>query len=145
MVHEIRTEEEFNKLIGAKKMTIVDFTAEWCPACLQIAPLFEKLSQTYTDVQFLKVNVDNFEEMSLDAEVSAMPSYIVYEAGKVNGMRLTGADSDALIRLVKSISSIKQSDTSPSNDDSVKIKHKPAKENVRKEKNSSKRKHCIIA
>jgi thioredoxin 1 len=125
-------------------MTIVDYTAEWCPACLQIAPLFEKLSHTYTDVQFLKVNVDNFEEMSLGAEVSAMPSYIVYEAGKVTGIRLTGADSDALIRLVKSISSIKQSEPS-SNDDPVKIKHKPVKENVRKEKNSSKRKHCVIA
>jgi len=144
MAHEIKTEEEFNKLINARKMSIVDFSADWCPACGQIAPIFNSFAETYTDIQFLKVNVDNFEEMSTSAEVSAMPTYIVYESGKMTSMRLIGADADALNKLIKSISNITPSNEL-NNGDPIKVKHYLENENTGKNKMSSRRKHCLIS
>lgn len=139
MVYEIKTEEEFRKLINAKKMSIVDFSADWCPACSQIGPIFDSYSAIYTDIQFLRVNVDNFEEMALSAEVNAMPTYIVYESGKMTDKRLTGADSDALNKLLRTISNIK-----PSNDNPIKIKHNITNPTNKQSKISSRRKHCLI-
>lgn len=46
---------------------VVDFFAEWCGPCKVLAPKLEELSKQYTNVVFLKVDVDALE-------VSAYPT-----------------------------------------------------------------------
>ena len=43
---------------------VVDFSATWCGPCRMISPYFDELSKTYTDVVFLKVDVDEVEVRS---------------------------------------------------------------------------------
>ena len=40
---------------------IVDFSATWCGPCRMISPEFEKLSNEYSTIVFLKVDVDEVE------------------------------------------------------------------------------------
>ena len=74
MVLEAQSTNEFNSLVksDAFYITIVDFTASWCPPCKMIKPYFEELSKRHTDVQFIKVDVDNLEDVARDAGISAM-------------------------------------------------------------------------
>ncbi|KAI9593631.1 thioredoxin-like protein [Syncephalis fuscata] len=74
-VHQITSEEEFRqKLSGASPatLTVVDFTATWCGPCRMIAPVFEKLSREFPEVQFLKVDVDQLQSVAQMANVSAI-------------------------------------------------------------------------
>ena len=64
-----------------------------------ISPVFEELSKKYTNVKFLKVDVDEFEETSSKAGVSAMPSFFVYKDGQIVE-KLVGANKDKLEALV---------------------------------------------
>lgn len=65
-----------------------------------IAPFFEELSKKYTNVSFIKVDVDDLEEASAEAGVSAMPSFFVYKDGAVVES-MVGASKDKLEALAK--------------------------------------------
>ena len=64
-----------------------------------IGPYFEQLSKEYTNVNFIKVDVDELEDVSGEAGVSAMPSFFVYKNGqKVD--ELVGASKEKLQALI---------------------------------------------
>lgn len=62
---------------------IVDFWAEWCGPCKQIAPVFGKLSSDYNGkLKFAKLNVEGNRGISEKHEVRAIPCLAVFNKGK---------------------------------------------------------------
>lgn len=99
MVRQAASSKEFKEFI-AQGTTVVDFTASWCGPCKMIAPFFEELSKTYTSVKFIKVDVDELEDITAEAGVSAMPSFFIYKDGVVVD-QLVGAAKDKLEAMIK--------------------------------------------
>ncbi len=113
MVIEVKSEEEFNKLIHSKvySTSIVDFQANWCPKCIMIEPLFKELSCIYSDIQFIKLDVDRLSEIAKNANVRAMPTFIIYKNGIQTNDIVKGADDEKLKKLIQSLSSKHESNS----------------------------------
>ena len=66
-----------------------------------IAPFFEELAAKYPGVVFVKVDVDDLDDVAAECGFSAMPTFQLYSNG-VKVQELTGADKDKLEALAKS-------------------------------------------
>ncbi|KAF9582586.1 Thioredoxin-like protein 1, partial [Lunasporangiospora selenospora] len=102
-VKDITSQAHFQSLLtaaGPTKLVVVDFTAKWCGPCQTIKPIFEKFSNTYRHVDFIKVDVDDFPEIAGVAGVTAMPTFQLMKASKKIA-EFKGANPTQLEALIK--------------------------------------------
>ncbi|KAJ2768322.1 glycerol ether metabolic process [Coemansia nantahalensis] len=79
---EIESKEQFDKIVADNALVAIDFTATWCGPCKLIGPVFKAFSQEFKDIVFLKVDVDDYSEISQKYEVRAMPTFKFLLNGK---------------------------------------------------------------
>ncbi len=78
------TNSSFQQDVVQKKgLVLVDFFAEWCGPCKIVAPIIDDLAKTMTDVTFVKVNVDENQEVASKYSVFSIPTFIVFKDGQV--------------------------------------------------------------
>ncbi|XP_045157640.1 thioredoxin-like [Mercenaria mercenaria] len=84
MVKMIATKAEWDAVMkdAGDKVVAVDFTASWCGPCKMIGPKFEAFSTEYTNIIFIKVDVDENDEVAQAEGISAMPTFKFYKNGK---------------------------------------------------------------
>lgn len=76
---------------------LVDFTAEWCPPCQEIAPALEALARDEEHrLRVVSVDVDENPVVADLYQVSAMPTLVLFSGGR-EVARLTGLHSRELI------------------------------------------------
>ncbi|MEL6199757.1 MAG: thioredoxin, partial [Pseudomonadota bacterium] len=63
---------------------VVDFWAEWCGPCKQIAPILDSLASQYAGrLHVAKVNVDQETTLASGFGVRSIPYLVVFKDGKV--------------------------------------------------------------
>jgi thioredoxin 1 len=71
--------------------TVIDFWAEWCAPCRQIAPTLKDLSAQYDGkVKIVKMNIDENPATPGKYGVRAIPTVLAFKNGTVVG-QITGA------------------------------------------------------
>lgn len=68
--------------------TLVDFFANWCGPCKMLAPVLEELDAEYPDVTFVKVDVDEEEELAARFGIMSIPTVFMFKDG--NAVAKTG-------------------------------------------------------
>lgn len=86
---KIYTDSDLQQNIEKNKFTVVDFWASWCGPCKSIAPLLEQLSGDYPNVEFAKINVDENPETSVQYNIRAIPTILLFRNGELQE-RLVG-------------------------------------------------------
>ncbi len=62
---------------------VVDFFATWCGPCRMLAPVLESTAEDYEGkVKFVKLDVDNAAEISIQYGVMSIPTLIMFIGGK---------------------------------------------------------------
>ncbi|KAH8075186.1 hypothetical protein JL721_1182 [Aureococcus anophagefferens] len=80
---------------------VVDFTAPWCKPCQKIYPFFKRLAATFDEAAtFVKVDVDDLEDVAEAAKVTMMPTFQVDRDGALAGA-LSGANENNLRHFVE--------------------------------------------
>lgn len=78
---KIVKENEFKDEI-ASGYTIVDFYADWCGPCKMLGPVLEEVSEEYTDIKFIKVNVDEAIDVASKYGIMSIPNVIMFKDGE---------------------------------------------------------------
>ncbi|XP_054162034.1 thioredoxin-2-like [Oppia nitens] len=102
MVHKVSDKADFDSQLSTAgtKLVVVDFFATWCGPCKMISPILDKLSQDMAaDVLFIKVDVDENEDIAIDNKVTVMPTFVFFKNGqKVD--EFSGANENKLKELI---------------------------------------------
>jgi len=68
---------------------LVDFWAEWCGPCKMIAPIVEKIAQTYAGkIKVTKLNVDENTAMPAKYGIRGIPTLILFKNGEVHATKV---------------------------------------------------------
>ncbi|WUI51992.1 thioredoxin [Streptomyces sp. NBC_00414] len=78
------TDADFEaEVIGAELPVLVEFTADWCPPCRQIAPVLSAIASEEGDrLKVVQLDVDTNPETTNAYGVLSMPTLIVFRDGQ---------------------------------------------------------------
>lgn len=84
MSKEIHSAADFEKeIINYKGYALVDFWATWCPPCRMMAPVLESAEQQLGDkINFVKVDVDEQQQLAAEFDIMSIPTLVVFKDGK---------------------------------------------------------------
>ncbi|MEE2600846.1 MAG: thioredoxin [Thermoproteota archaeon] len=82
-------------VIGSPVPVFVDFWAEWCGPCRMVGPVVEELAVDFDGkVKFVKVNVDEANELASKYNVFSIPTLLILNKGKVIAQQVGAGSKD---------------------------------------------------
>ncbi|HKU33767.1 MAG TPA: thioredoxin [Candidatus Nitrosotalea sp.] len=85
-----------SEVINSKIPVFVDFWAEWCGPCRMVGPVVEELAGEYAGkVNFVKVNVDENNELASKYNVFSIPTLALFNKGQIVAQQVGAASKSS--------------------------------------------------
>ncbi len=88
-------------VINSDIPVFVDFWAEWCGPCRMVGPVVEELATDYDGkVKFVKVNVDEANELASKYNVFSIPTLILLNKGEIISQQVGAASKESYKNMI---------------------------------------------
>jgi thioredoxin 1 len=97
---KIVTDESFERdVLKSSKPVIVEYWAEWCPPCRQVAPVLDAIAAEHAaSIDVVKLNVDENPQTALKYAVMQVPTLNLYSGGDVVKQVIGARSKSSLLR-----------------------------------------------
>jgi len=69
------------EVMKADKLVLIDFYADWCGPCKNLAPRIEEFAAEHPEVKVVKINVDESPNLAASFGVKSIPTLITMKDG----------------------------------------------------------------
>lgn len=77
------TADKVKELQSQGNKVLVDYWAKWCGPCKSLIPRLESFEAQYPNVKFVKVDVDENMDASLDLGIRSVPTVMIFDGDKL--------------------------------------------------------------
>jgi len=102
MATKTLTDDDFDAAIAGGSPVVVDFWAEWCGPCKQMAPHLDAVAEEYGDkVTIAKINVDENPMSASKYGVRGLPTLMLFKDGKMVDSQLGAMSKQRIAEWIK--------------------------------------------
>ncbi len=93
---------KFNEIISAEKVTLIDFSAEWCQPCRMMPPILKQVKDALGEkVRILTVDVDKNPAIARKWMIQNVPTLMIFKNGAIKWRQAGVVPAPQLIQIVQ--------------------------------------------
>ena len=93
-----------SEVVNSELPVFIDFWAEWCDPCKEIAPILDEINNEMDDkIKIVKINIDKNPNIPNKYGVQSIPTLIIFKKGEFVGTKVGSCLKSELISWIKTV------------------------------------------
>ena len=89
------------EVMNSDKPVLIDFWATWCGPCRMLSPIVDEVAEETDSVKVCKVNVDEEPDLTMQYNVSSIPTLMVFKNGQLVNKAVGYREKDEILKMLK--------------------------------------------